>query len=65
MDTDTTYENAPRWADQWVAKRSADGNDGPPTDDALRAAFARCVLPLRPEHYPAVRSAIIATAATS
>lgn len=46
-------------ARSFAAKWRADGHaDNEPTDDALRAAFAGCVLPPRPEHYPVIREAI-------
>jgi hypothetical protein len=44
----------------FAAKWYADEHQltGQPTDDALRAAFARCVRPPRAEIYPAIREAI-------
>jgi hypothetical protein len=41
-----------------AAKWRADEHTEAPTDEALRAAFARCVSPAKPELYPLIREHI-------
>ncbi|MEU5978489.1 hypothetical protein [Streptomyces sp. NPDC047315] len=51
---------ARRSAEGFAAKWWAEQRTEEPTDDALRAVFAQCVKPPRPERYPAIRVAIAA-----
>ncbi|MGA5453850.1 hypothetical protein ACPCVO_45275 [Streptomyces umbrinus] len=51
---------ARRRAVGFAAKWWAEQHTEEPTDEALRATFAHCVKPPRPESYPAIREAIAA-----
>ncbi|WTW93688.1 hypothetical protein OG216_09985 [Streptomycetaceae bacterium NBC_01309] len=55
---DADERRARIFARKFAAKWRADEHTEEPTDEALRAAFATCVRPPKPEYYPRIRTAI-------